>query len=1058
MNTFISNYAAGLICGRRLGWALGVWIALASAGMAQVAPVITSVYIDTAVVPTGTAQTQYGPNLLSPAYSQPAGPGEFTNATQIYAQFVSNSLGHTNLSDATAHTGFNMAGGSVSSITGLIDPPPNGNTNNPFFYASGTVQLNQAWLLINFIPGTDSTAVTNTLRLIAVNGNNNQTTNWVMTNLYLVVQPPPPLPPHLEVRFYNRSTNSADQVFILPTCKGLAGCGFWWSNGIAADNWTNWMMTTTNMTVSLADIGISGTNVQGHPYYSIYLTNFPNAAWFVSYGGGNLRAPTNSSGKWDGITTYGAGPNRAQPTSSNTNGLWFGYEWNAFELTLDGNPEDVGDTTYINQFSIPMAMRVFTNTPADAHAGIYTNRDSSLFYQIGGWTNYTRSDFSNLVSQMLVLFSNGVIKNASGVPVMTAGPSAAGNGTLAPPWGTQHLADNSQNAWPSFSAYFEAVKQAQPGRQARIKDFIGLSGGAGLPTYFFYYDFALTVTASNSLRLDGSMLVTNAPGSGGTFFTNASNLMLEIAADGGPCDNWASWSIYTAPTPANLTVAQDLFSLTNGAHIGLTTNLTTYTPYATNGLCGTEVHLTGSNFLGAVQVLFCGPAGNALLPAAYTVLSDSNITVHVPYDAQTGPIIVTTEKGSGKTAGNFTISGTTAQTGPSFASETNAPVVHSFTPASGSPASPICEIDGDWLGIAGGTQTGPGHGGSRMDLYNSAFGSAVMGRIAGDLAAGFAFGFINSAVTNPAYAVNGTNQPYGDSPSGSWWGGNEFTAADTNRLAYHQVNTNYSVWGNLIYSATAVTYAHPIYDRMKIYGGGYTREVIQPMVAVNGTPNIWMAEFDFYDGMSAVHQHDTQDVFHLLYRGGAGGAISGAATQYVNAGESGSPVQAVGADTSVVFHAWSDGRRDNPRTDSNVLAGVDVTARFRSRGGADLDWYAQYGYSPAVTQEWSDLDIRPVPAKASVLLEQCFADTDPADTAAVFRVVGIQGGRPAAVSFTPSSTGRLYSLLYTGDLIHGPWTNVPGTSPRPGTGAADTLTDTNAWANASYRIRVDMPQ
>ena len=210
--------------------------------------------------------------------------------------------------------------------------------------------------------------------------------------------------------------------------------------------------------------------------------------------------------------------------------------------------------------------------------------------------------------------------------------------------------------------------------------------------------------------------------------------------------------------------------------------------------------------------------------------------------------------------------------------------------------------------------------------------------------------------------------------------------------------------------------------------------------------------------MSAVHRQDTQDVFHLLYHGGAGGAISGAATQYVNAGESGSPVQAVGADTSVVFHAWSDGRRDNPRTDSNVLAGVDVTARFRSRGGADLDWYAQYGYSPAVTQEWSDLDTKPVPAKHSTLLDQCFADTDPADTAAVFRVVGIQGGRPAAVSFTPSSTGRLYSLLYTGDLIHGPWTNVPGTSPRPGTGAADTLTDTNAWTNASYRIHVDMPE
>ena len=331
-----------------------------------------------------------------------------------------------------------------------------------------------------------------------------------------------------------------------------------------------------------------------------------------------------------------------------------------------------------------------------------------------------------------------------------------------------------------------------------------------------------------------------------------------------------------------------------------------------------------------------------------------------------------------------------------------------------------------------------------------------MGRVAGDLFAGFALGFIGSGTTNPAYAVNGTNQPYGDSPSGAWWGGNEYPAANTNLLAYSDVNSFCSLWGSLIYSGTHVTYGQPIYDRMKGYGDAAATAVIEPPVAINGTPNIWMVEFDFYDGVATVAPKGAQDFYTLIYRAGAGGLISGGATQQVAAGGAGTAVAAVGADTSAVFHAWSDGLRQASRTDSNVHASAVQVALFRSRGGADLDWYADHGYEPEGEEEWSDLDTVIITNKGDTLLEECIADTDPSDTGDVFRVTGISTVPVVSAAFEPSSTGRLYQLYYLQDLVAGDWTNVPGTSPRAGTGGADALQDTNTLPNAFYRIAVEM--
>ncbi|MEI7436467.1 MAG: IPT/TIG domain-containing protein, partial [bacterium] len=806
-------------------------------------------------------------------------------------------------------------------------------------------------------------------------------------------------------------------------------------------------------------IGISGTNTQNKPYYSIYTTNFPNAAWFVSYNGGHLKAPTNASGQWDGTTTQGAGPNVAQPTSASTSGLWFGYEWNAFELTLDGNPEDVGDTTYINQFSIPMVLRVFTNSYADAEAGIFTNKDSRNYYKIGGWTNSSISLLSNLVAQMTIAFANGLITNSAGVPVMVAGPSSAGIGALAPPWTPPPLTNNAQNVWPKFTTYFDAVKNAQPGRKAKIKDFIGLAGSGAAPTYYFYYDFDLTVTASNALRLEGSMMVTNSPGASGTFYTNAANLVMELAADAGPNDNWASWSVYTAPTPANLTASAVIFDLINGTPSGLLTNLTAYSSYATNGLGGTPLSITGSNFVGALQVAFCG-VNNTLVPApSFAVVNDTNITVCVPYGAMSGPITITTQYGSGISTNIFTVDATAIQAGPTVTLVAAAPFVTAFSSTSGTPATPVCSVSGDWMAIAQATQTGPTNSNpSLVDLYNSSFGSTIMGRIAGDLAAGFALGFINSDTTNFAYQVNGTNRPYGDSPSGSWWGGNQYTAANTNSLAYHQVNTNCSPWGSLIYAATAVTYGHPIYDRMKFYSGDYSPAAIQPPVAPNSNPNIWMIEVEFLNGMASVASGGGPNSYILTYQPRTGGSISGTATQTVNTGQNGLPVEAVGSDTGVVFHAWSDGRADNPRTDSNVLANITVQAMFYSRGGADLSWYAHYGFTPGPSQQWSDLDSYAVPGKGTTLLMEYVADTNPNEIGSIFQITSFEPGSPLTVQFEYASTSRVYSIKRATDLINPAWVEMTGNMTHIAAGKGQYVAiETNQLPFKAYRMNVAAP-
>jgi hypothetical protein len=73
-------------------------------------------------------------------------------------------------------------------------------------------------------------------------------------------------------------------------------------------------------------------------------------------------------------------------------------------------------------------------------------------------------------------------------------------------------------------------------------------------------------------------------------------------------------------------------------------------------------------------------------------------------------------------------------------------------------------------------------------------------------------------------------------------------------------------------------------------------------------------------------------VWTVAYAAAAPGRIDGAALQAVPHGASATAVAAI-AGFGDVFDHWSDGRTDSPRTDTNVVADLELTAIFRAAAG-----------------------------------------------------------------------------------------------------------------------------
>ena len=88
--------------------------------------------------------------------------------------------------------------------------------------------------------------------------------------------------------------------------------------------------------------------------------------------------------------------------------------------------------------------------------------------------------------------------------------------------------------------------------------------------------------------------------------------------------------------------------------------------------------------------------------------------------------------------------------------------------------------------------------------------------------------------------------------------------------------------------------------------------------------------------------------------------------------------------------------------------------------------------------------------------QEYVADTDPANPTSHFEAVGSPAG-DAFIVHAPMSTNRQYSLQCATNLAPAVWAPVPGQGPRLGTGAADSMADTNAAAQRFYRLQVALP-
>jgi uncharacterized repeat protein (TIGR02543 family) len=99
--------------------------------------------------------------------------------------------------------------------------------------------------------------------------------------------------------------------------------------------------------------------------------------------------------------------------------------------------------------------------------------------------------------------------------------------------------------------------------------------------------------------------------------------------------------------------------------------------------------------------------------------------------------------------------------------------------------------------------------------------------------------------------------------------------------------------------------------------------------------------FPIRQDMNVVSDVDATALFSInryamAYMADSNGTISGAAQQFVDHGQDGTPVLAI-PNAGYYFLNWNDGRTDNPRIDTNVQESNNVTAHFAYIFNAEFD-------------------------------------------------------------------------------------------------------------------------
>jgi len=194
---------------------------------------------------------------------------------------------------------------------------------------------------------------------------------------------------------------------------------------------------------------------------------------------------------------------------------------------------------------------------------------------------------------------------------------------------------------PSGIQFGQLTVAVPPGATSAPISVITSDGTAVSPDLFYLPASITSFTPTNSLP--GSTVKIT-----GVNFTNAS----AVTIGGAPATSFvvtnntiigavvpatASTGPIGVTTPAGTAISSGLFYVKPG--------IISFSP--TNGLPGTNVMITGSNFLGATSVSFNGAA------ATFFVTNNTTIGAIVPNDATTGPITVVAPAGTNTSAASF---------------------------------------------------------------------------------------------------------------------------------------------------------------------------------------------------------------------------------------------------------------------------------------------------------------------------------------------------------------------------------------------------------------------
>lgn len=147
---------------------------------------------------------------------------------------------------------------------------------------------------------------------------------------------------------------------------------------------------------------------------------------------------------------------------------------------------------------------------------------------------------------------------------------------------------------------------------------------------------------------------------------NASSGLVTVTATAGTATSPTPFTVQALPPPPTITSVSP-----------------------TSGGPGTAVSLNGTHFTGATLVTFNGA------PAAFTVVSDGQISTTVPASGTTGPLAVITPAGTATSPSAFTV--ITTPVGP---------VISSFYPASGAASTPVSLFGSGFTGVTGVTFNG----------------------------------------------------------------------------------------------------------------------------------------------------------------------------------------------------------------------------------------------------------------------------------------------------------------------------------------------------------------